>query len=156
MCGVTGVFLVSYFVTLLLILYKTEPRAFRATCPLWSTKGSIDCVGTNNLGWGSFLFLFFNKKEWEKLKPVMICKNGKEGQLSYQGTAADGICCIDPDTIKKQSHSSFVWEVAWGKEEEDSILRDHVQERRKLTLLGRKTACGPKVEYMVISKAELE
>ena len=31
-----------------------------------------------------------------------------------------------------------------------------MKERRKLTVLGRKTACGPKGEYMVISKAELE
>lgn len=41
-----------------------------------------------------------------------------------------------------------------GKEE-NSLLRENVKEGRKVTLLGRKRACGPKAECRGISKADL-
>lgn len=41
------------------------------------------------------------------------------------------------------------------EEEENSLLRENMKERRKITLLGRKRACGPKAECWRISKADL-
>lgn len=41
------------------------------------------------------------------------------------------------------------------EEEEYSLLRENVEERRKVTLLGRKRACSPKAECWRISKADL-
>lgn len=71
---------------------------------------------------------------------MKISESEKEGRALCQWNEADDTSCRDADLIKRESRSSIVWEQARGEEEEEnSILRDNVKERKEVTLLGRKS-----------------
>lgn len=110
--GMADLFLASCFATWLLSLFKIKLRAFCATCPLWSTNGSMDYMGTSNL-----VGIFFkNTKERKiKLKLMIIRKSGKEGWVLGQWKVVDSASGTDTGGIEASLIGTERWQEEWRR-----------------------------------------